>query len=242
MAKVSNLATRIYLDQYDLSGVLNSSQMEVEQELATVTAFADAGPRRVVGSYDLRHSDLGLFDPADGAYDEQIHALLGDDGDHHLCKLFGSHSEGGVAYETIVRPMSSPRSAERGGAVMLNFDTEGAAGHFRGIVLAHATSTGAEDRSGHNQGVTSSGTVYRAVFRVLSFAGTDLTLKVQDSDDDGSTDAYADVVGLTSGSLTDIGVVSAEVVAATKAWKRVAVSGTFTSALVLVTGGDVVGT
>lgn len=242
MAKVAAHGTRIYLDEFNLSGYLNSSEMSVEQEVPIVTTFADAGPRRVVGNYDYENSEMGYFDGVDDAFDEQVHALLGSTDDHNLTKCWGSASEGGIAYDQVVRLTSKPLEAEVGGAVLLKWDSSGGGGIVRGHVLANVTSTGAEQRAGVNQGAKASGSTYAVVFRVLSFDGTNITLKVQESSDNGSGDAYADVAGLTSGALTGIGVVRATTTAALEAWRRVDISGTFNSALVLVTAGVVVGT
>jgi len=242
VAKVGNTATRIYFDEFDLSGVLNASEQTVEQETQEVTCFSDSGPRRVVGNYDVAHSDLGLLEPADDGADEQIFTALGEAGDHYLTKLFGANAEGGVAYDSLVHISGEPRSAQKGGAVLLNFESRGSNGISRGLVLANAAVVATGQRTGRNQGATTSGQKYRVIFRVLAFNGTNITLKIQESQNDGSPDAYADVSGLTSGALTAIGVVEASTTAATEAWKRVDISGTFTSATILVTAGVVEGT
>ncbi len=242
MVKVANRLTRVYLDEFDFSGFLNSTDQNIDQELAVVTAFSDSGPRVVPGNYDVKHSDLGLFEPTDDGYDEQVHALLEDASDHFLTKLFGANAIGNVAYDSVVRLSGQPRSAAKAGAVLLNFDSGGAGGIVRGVVLGNKVTTGAESLAGQNQGATTSPTEYAVIFRVLAFTGTNITLKVQESSDDGGGDAYADIAGLTSGALTAIGVVRATTTATTEAWKRLNISGTFTSATILVTAGVVQGT
>lgn len=241
MAKISAHGTRVYLDQYDLSGYLNSSEQNVDQETPVVTCFSDTGPRRVVGNYDYSHNDLGFFDGTTLTYDAIVHALLENASDHYLTKLFGASAEGGIAYDSLVSLTRQPRSAAIGGAVLLNVESAGRNGMARGNVLANLTAVGAGNRAGVNQGVKASGPVYAVIFRVLAFTGTNITLKVQESSDDGAGDAYVDVAGLTSGALTAIGVVRATTTAALEAWRRVNISGTFTSALVLVTAGVVAG-
>lgn len=237
-----NPDSRIYFDEFDLSGVLNSTTLGIDQQTPVVTCISDAGPRRIVGNYDLNNSDLGFLEPTDDEYDEQLFAALNDgDTDHYLTKLFGAHTIGSVAYDAIVRVTSEPRSASIDGAILLNFDSGGANGIVRGLVLGNKTTTGAESLDGQNQGATGAGTLLSYLLRVLSFDGTDITLKIQESSDDGDTDAYADVTGLTQ-TFTDIGISRETTVAATEAWKRLDISGTFTSALILVTGGIVQGT
>lgn len=239
--KVPNVQTRIYLDEFSLSGELNSTEQNLEQELAKTEAFSNDGPRRIVGNYNVRHSELGLFEPTEDASDEQIFALLGDGADHYLTKLFGANAEGNVAFDSVVRITGQPRSAQGGGAVLLNFDSEGSEGLVRGVVLGNVTSSGAENRTGRNQGATSAPTVYAVTFRVIAFTGTDITLALEESSDDGGGDAYAAISGL-SNTFTAAGVARKTTAAATEAYKRLAITGTFSSAELLVTAGVVLGT
>lgn len=239
--KVPNVNTRIFWDEFDLSGSLNSSEQEINQETISVPVFNAVGPRRLVGNHDIRNADLGLFEPTEDDYDQQIMTAIGSAGDHYLTKLFGANAEGSVAYDSVVRVSGQPRSAQGGGAVLLNFDSVASESHVRGLVLGHVTSTGAEDRTGRNQGVTTAPQVYAVTFRVLSFTGTDITLTVEESSNDGGGDAYATIAGLTD-TFTAIGKSRKTTAATTEAWKRLAITGTFSSALVLVTAGAVVGT
>lgn len=237
MAKKPANAIRVYVDEFDFSGFLNSSSQDLTQETPVVTCFSDTGPRRVVGNYDFALKQMGFFDPADNSFDEQTFLLLADSDDHYIGIAYELAAENTIAYEFLVRNAAQPRSGATGGAVITGFDSGGSGGVSRSLVLASVTTTGAENRTGRNMGATSAGEVFQAVFRVLSFSGTDITLKIQESSDNGSGDAYADVAGLTSGALTAAGVVRTTTTAATEAWKRVNISGTYTSALVVVTAG-----
>lgn len=244
MAKVANTATRTYFDEFDLSGELNSFGIDFEQEVTKSEGFSDTGPRRVIGNYDHSGSFLGMFEPTSGAYDDNIFAAIGDSSDHYMAVAPGANAEGSIVYERTVRVSDEPRSAQTGGLVLLNFDDEGAAGHVRGIILGNSTETGAGTSTGINQGATTTTAEYQVVFRLITFTGTDITIKVQQSSDDGSGDAYADVSGLTSGSLAAAGVVRVSTTASTEAWKRLdfSTSGGFSSAVILVTAGLVTGT
>lgn len=243
MAKYAAKGTRIYLDNHDVSGFLNNSEQTLTQEVPIVTCFSDDGPRRVVNNYDVEHGDLGLFDGDASSIDEIIHALLGSSADHYLTKMWGVSAEGGIAYDSIVELMNKPESAQLAGAVMLNWNTRGSGGVSRGNVLMNATVTGAGNRSGVNQGAKLSGPAYRVIIRVLSLTGTNIVLKVQQSSDDGGGDAYADIAGLTSGTLTGPGLVVVQTTAALEAYRRINIStpGGFTNAIALVTAGVVAG-
>ncbi len=246
MAKVSNVGTRIYLDEFALSGFLNTFDLSIVQELAPSVCFSDVGPRRLVGNYDHKHGSNGFFDAATGGLDQLAFVDLNTDEDHYLGEYPGSDAEAGVGYESIVRLTEQPRSGGVGAAVLLNLSSEGSGegsgGLARATVLANATVVAAGNRTGRNMGATTLGQVFAVVFRVLAFTGTNITLKVQESSDNAGADPYADITGLTSGALTGVGVVRATTSAATEAWKRVNIAGTFTSATILVTAGVVAGT
>ena len=52
MAKYpANPNSRVYFDEFDLSGVLNSMSLSIDQATPVVTCLSDAGPRRIVGGY-----------------------------------------------------------------------------------------------------------------------------------------------------------------------------------------------
>lgn len=242
MPKLAAHGTRIYLDNFAAHGYLNSSEQNVMQELAKTDSFGDNGPRRVVGNYDYEDAEVGFFDGDDDLIDEVLHGLIGSAADHYLTKLWGASAEGGIAYDKAVMLEGKPLSAQLAGAVMLNLNTKGSNGMSRGHILGNVTVASAGNRSGVNQGAKASGALYRVIFRLLAFSGTNITLKLQESQNDGSPDAYADVSGLTSGALTATGIVVATTTAAMEAWRRLNIGGTFTSATVLVTGGVVAGT
>lgn len=244
MAKQAANSIRIYVDEFNFSGDLTSASMEVTPEIAKAEAFSTVGPARVMGSYDATQSHLGLFEPGTGAneYDEEVFAMLLDGADHYVGQFFAGTTAGNVAYEHVAKLSGNPRSAQRGDVVMAHFDTVGSGGTTRGIVLGAKTSTGTENLTGINQGTTTSPEQYTVVFRLIAFTGTNITMTIEQSSDNGGGDAYATISGVTSGSLTSPGVVQASTTATTEAWKRVALTGTYSSAEILVTGGTLAGT
>ena len=242
MSKLANIATRVYMDEFDISGDMNAFTLNINQVTPVVTAFSDTGPRRVVGDYDYDASYTGFLEPTTVLSDEQIFALLGSATDHFIASCPGANAEGSIVYEGTYRLTGEPRSADVGNVVMVSFDVAGSGGLVRGVILGNSTETGSGQSTGRNQGATVSPEEYQVVFRLLAFTGTDITMKVQESSNDGGGDPYADISGLTSGALTGIGVVRVSVTASTEAWKRLDFSGTFSSATILVTGGTVTGT
>lgn len=237
MTKVSAQQTRVYLDAFDLSGDLNSSALDLRNELANVTTFADSGPRRVEGNYDTSHQHTGFFDGAADGIDDTLFAALGSDSDHYLAQLFAGDAEGAVSYESVVRIERQPRVARVGEAVSLSFDAAGSNGTARAVVVRNGSITGVGAGTGRNLGATAAGQTLVATARVVGGAFTNLALDIQQSNDDGSTDPYANVNGLAF-TFSEPGVSRKTISAATEAWKRVRVTAfAGTSAQLLVTIG-----
>lgn len=240
MVKVASHPSRIWLDEYALSGYLTASELSVEQETVKVDTFSDAGPRRVVGNYDTKGSHMGLFDAAAGEFDQQAFSNFRTDEDHYLAQWFGGAAEGSVGFERIVRLKSTPRKAAVGQAVLLNIEEEGAGPIVRSTLLRSAAITGTGNGTGRNLGATTSGQIFQVVYRILAVSGTgSIVLQCHESSDDGGGDAYASISDLASGTLSAIGVTRKTTTAATEAYKRVTVAtfSGFTSVTVLVTAG-----
>lgn len=242
MAKLGNTLTRVYLDQFNLSGNLNSFTLNVNQETPICTTFADAGPRRAIGNYDTDQSHIGFFEGDQDDYDKIIDDLVESASDHYVVTCPGANAEGSVCYENTVRLTGKPIIGSSGDVVMLNWDVAGSGGLVRGVVLGNSIETIAGQSTGINQGTTTSPEEYQVVFRVMAFTGTSITMKIQESQNDGGADAYADISGLTSGAISAPGVVRVSATVTTEAWKRIDFSGTFSSATILVTAGLVAGT
>jgi hypothetical protein len=239
VAKQPANVVRAYLDEINISGKISAFGLDLSQETPVVTCLSDDGPRRVVGNYDHKASFSGFFDGDDDEFDEQAFVNFRTDEDHYLSTLFGT-SEGVLSYQDVCRLVSQPRSGAVGGAIMLNLEAEGSGVRTRGVVLRNATVTGTGNGTGRNMGATLSGTLLAVHFHLIALTGTDIALKLQESSDDGGGDAYADITGLASGTLTGAGVVRKTTTAATEAYKRVVISSPsgFTSATIVVTAGS----
>jgi hypothetical protein len=239
VAKLSAARTRCYLDEFDISGSINSVDLGLKQVIIPVPCFGDIGPKKIVGNYDHNFKFTGFGDFVNDAFDEQVAVNFRTDEDHYLSTVFGT-TEGSIGYDDLVRTMDEVRSGQVDGAQLLNLGGEGSGGRARATLLRVGSVT-AGNGTGRNTGISTSPAVFRVIFRLLSFTGTSITMKLQGSSDDGAGDAYADIAGLTSGALTAPGVVVVTTTATLEAWKRVVCSGTFSAASVVVTAGVVAG-
>jgi hypothetical protein len=232
---------RLYFDHIDLSGFANATEATIEQATPRAEAFSDEGPRRVVDTYDHSHSEMMFFDPAGTVpLDKRVFDLLGDEAQHVLLKAFAGLTLGNPAYDYPVMLKGDPLSAQLGGLQMLKFDSAGKDGVSRGVIL-HTGAITAGNQTGVNQGATSSGELYRVVFRLLAISTGSVTLKLQHSNDNGGGDPYADFGSLTTTSMNAAGTQIVSTTVATKAWKRVVATGSFTGAVALITAGRVAG-
>jgi hypothetical protein len=230
------------VDQYDLSGDLNTGSQQVTQPAIDTTCFA-GGPTMLVDYYQTKDDWNGFFARTVGAtvIDKILNDLIGDENDHYLLKLFAGNSEAAVAYEMIERLNANPLSGRVGGAVLVSSSFGGAGPCYRGTVLRSATVTGTGNGTGRNLGATLITDEFAVTFRVVGGTFTSIGLKVQGSSDDGGGDPYADIATLAH-TFTAPGVFRVSTKVATEAYKRMVVSSFVgTDALILVTAGVVKG-
>jgi hypothetical protein len=70
----------------------------------------------------------------------------------------------------------------------------------------------------------------RLYVHLLAFTGTSVTIKLQESNDIGGVDPWADITGATTGALTVAGATRIATVSGTKQFLRVVTTGTFSNA------------
>ncbi len=244
MAKASNVNTRVWADEFAISGYINTAEQSLKQELPVVTALSDTGPRRGKGNYDHTLSFAGFFDGADNAYDERAYVDLNTDEDHYFACCFGANAAGSVVYETIGRLSDQSRKAAVGEAILLDISVEGSGGLGRGVVLFNGTLSGDGNQTGQLQGVTTTPRQVVLTVRVISGSFTSFDAHVEESQQvDGNPDAFADVVGLAITGINAVGVYRDSVTVTTEAYKRLVISNWVgTSAVVVATLTEVAGT
>ena len=80
MAKKSALSANISVNSVALEDDITSFNLDVKQELVTVTALSDTGPRRLAGNYDYGLSLEGGADFAASQSDATLFGLIGSAG------------------------------------------------------------------------------------------------------------------------------------------------------------------
>lgn len=80
MAKKAARDANITVNSVSIEDDVNSFSLDVKQEVIDVTAFADAGPRRLTGNYDYGLSVEGAADFAASQSDATLYGMVGSSG------------------------------------------------------------------------------------------------------------------------------------------------------------------
>ena len=237
---VSGRKTRIYVDRWNWSGRTNTAAVNINQVMVPATTFESLGDEFIEGKYSGDMPINGFFDPTDDDYDEQMWSVIGDGQNHAIGVYYESAAAGTIGYEMQGVIESQERPIEVAGAVLLHATWKSDGAIVRSTVLANKLITGVGVVAGSNinVGATTTGQVFVALMRVLSFTGATMNVRIEQSSDNGVTDPYTAL--LTFAQTTGTEVQRLTTTAATEAWKRVnvtAVDAGFTSALILVVVG-----
>lgn len=202
MAKESGLGDQLFVVGYDISGDVGSvDRIGAPSGVLDVTPINASGHERIHSHIDGEITFQHFFNDADAAEHEALKAK-GSGGDRVVSYFHGSG----------IGEMAAAMLAKQ-----VNYDfTRGADGSLEGPsqCLANAkgldycdqltdgqrTDTEATDGDSLDGGAASSAGL-AAYLHVFDFDGTDVTLKVQESSDDGATDAFANVTG---GAFTQV--------------------------------------
>ncbi|MEU9792882.1 hypothetical protein AB0E27_20030 [Streptomyces sparsogenes] len=240
MAKQSGLGDNLYVAGYDLSGDISSiGNVGGGPAALDVTGIDKSAMERIGGIKDGRLQFASFFNKGTDRAHPRLSALpIGD----VVASYFRGITLGGPSANIVAK--------------QLNYDgTRGDSGEFTFSIDAQANGYGVEwgrsltagkrtDTTGTNGLSVDFGAGspplfdgnalfgLQAYLHVFAFTGTSLTVKLQQSSDNGGTDAWADVTGGTFTAAT--GVTSERIATSgsqtVKRYLRVVTTGTFTSA------------
>ncbi|GAA1749416.1 hypothetical protein [Nonomuraea bangladeshensis] len=232
MAKQSGLGDRLLVAGYDLSGDIGSiGRVGGGPAPLEVTGIDKEAPERIGGLRDGAIEWSAWFNPATGQAHERLSALptsdqvvtylrgagLGRPGAAMVGKQIGyDPSRGDDGSLTIsVQALANGYGLEWGTQVTDGVQTDSGATNGASLDLGESFTHGLQ-----------------AYMQVIGVTGTSVTVKLQESDDDGDVDEWADVAGGAFTAAT--GVTSQRIATATdqvvKRYLRVVTTGTFTSA------------
>lgn len=208
MAIPHSKSTRVYLDAYDISGKSSSMAPSAEVETADVTCLDDTARTFIPGNTNARISHNGFWEDGAAGLDA---ILAGYDAGARgiLTYCPAGVADGAFAYSNHQAIMTSkPITSRVGEAVALNSEWQVSGGLKRLLVVYEASPTASADGSGvsfGSAGVAGSG---EAVIHCTSVTGAGtIDVKLQQSSDNGDTDAWADISG---GAFTQLAAIGSE--------------------------------
>lgn len=211
MGKSTGLGANFYLTGYDLSGDVGALQrIAGGNSPLVVTGINKSAFERIGGKRDGGMDFMAYFNDATGQAHPRLGALPTTDVIATYCHgtTLGNPAASCVAKQVNYDPT-------RGEDGSFTFAVQTVANGYglewgKQVTAGKRTDTGATNGTGVDFGTGSTSFGLQAYLHVFAFSGTDVTIKLQESSDDGAGDAYADVTG---GAFTAVSGVTSERIA-----------------------------
>jgi hypothetical protein len=237
VAKTGGLGDAFFIAGYDMSGDIGSISLSGGPATLDVTGIDKSAHERIGGLRTGSMSWKAFFNPALAGTHDKLAALPTSD-------VICTYARG----TTLGNPSACQVSKQ------INYDgTRGDSGEFTFAVEAQCngfglewglqltagkrTDTTATNGTSVDFGTGSTAFGLQAYLHVFSFTGTSVTVKLQESSDNGAGDAFTDVTG--GGFTAATGVTSQRIATSAsqtvERYLRVVTTGTFSSAVFAVT-------
>jgi hypothetical protein len=234
VAKQSGLGDNFYFDGVDLSGDVGAVQtIRDAGALLDSTAIDKSAMERMVGLADSEISFNAFFNDAAAA----AHVTLRNPASTDIIATYARGTTlGNPGACHVAKQVNYDPSRGADGSLVFTIQTLGSNGDGlrwgRQITAGKRTDGSATNGASIDDAAASSfGLV--AYLHVFAFTGTSVTVKLQESSDDGSGDAFADVTG--GGFTAATGVTSERIATATnlsvERYLRCVTTGTFSNAV-----------
>lgn len=233
MTKTSGLGDNFYFNGVDLSGDINSfSTIDGGPATIDVTDITQSGMSRLGGQRDGNMEFVTYFDPAVGASHPTLGALVYTD---VACQYCRGTTLGNPGAALIAKQANYDGSRDSKGALTFKVKAQangyGLGWGIQGTAGKRTDTTGTNGTGIDLTATTSFG--LQAYLQVFAVTGTSVTVKLQESNDDAVSDAYADTTG--GGFTAATGITTQRIATANnqsvKRWLRVVTTGTFTNAV-----------
>ena len=233
MATRSGLGQQFYINNYDLSGDVSTiSTLATPREALDVTAINASAHERILGLADGNISFTTYFNDSAG----QEHAALSGlpTTDVQLSWLM-SGTRGDPAVSMVAKQIDYNGSRGTDGALTFEVtaNTTGTAPDWGNTLTAGSDTHSSAGATGSvdNGAATSNGLV--AYLNLVSIASGTVTVAVQGSSDNGSSDAFANVAAFTASDAGAKERITAS--GAVERYLRINTTGTFSNAVIVVT-------
>jgi len=243
MAKQSGLGDNFYIAGYDLSGDIASlSDIAGGPAILPNTGIDKSAMERMGGLRDGRMSFTSYFNPSANQEHSQFKALP-------VADVIMSYFRGTVlgTEAACLNAKQINYDGKRGDDGSFVFDVDGQGNAYglewgKQLTAGKRTDGAATNGTGVDFGAATAFGL-QAYLQVFAFTGTSVTVKLQESSDDGVGDPYADVVG---GAFTAATGITSQRIETTrsltvKRYLRVVTTGVFSNAVfaVMVAKNDV---
>jgi hypothetical protein len=201
MSKSTGLGDNLYVAGYNLSGDTGGiSRVGGGPGLLPVTGIDKSAMERLGGVRDGGLSFEEWFNPSASQEHPVLSALPTAD---VLLTYFRGTAIGNAAASVNAKQVNYDPTRGSDGSLTIAVD---AVANSYGVEMGRQLTAGVRADTGATNGTGYDGggaTAFglQAYLQVFAFTGTDVTVKLQESSDDGSADAYADVTG---GGFTEI--------------------------------------
>jgi len=237
MAKTSGLGDRLFVAGVDVSGDIGSlASISGGNAPIDLTAIDKSGYERLGGQRDGGLDFVAYFNPSAGQAHTTFSTLPTVD---QLVSYYRGATLGDAAASLVGKQLNYDGSRNEDGS--LTFKIQAQANGFGlewGTQLTAGKRTDSAATNGTGVDFTASSAFgLQAYLQAFTFAGTSVTIKLQESNDNGGADPYADVTGgaftlITTAPTTErIATASNQTV---KRWLRVVTTGTFSNAVFAV--------
>lgn len=237
MGKQSGLGDNLYIAGFDLSGDIGSlKRIGGGPELLEVTGINKSAFERIGGKRDGSLEYTSWFNPAVGAAHDVLSNLPATDVITTYCR---GTTLGNAAACIVGKQLNY--DGTRGDDGALSFDVEEPGSGYalewgRLLTAGKRTDGAAANGTGVDFGTGSTAFGLQAYLHVFAFTGTSVTVKIQESSDNGVGDAFADVAGGAFTAAT--GVTSQRIATASgltvERYLRAVTTGTFSNAVFAV--------
>lgn len=197
MAKKTGIPCHLYVSGYDLSTDIREFTVRSPLALHDGTDITLSAMARLAGLRDGGMAVTAFFDPAANRSHARFKTLPA--GDQLMTTTLGTEALGSDAFNVWSKQLNYDGTRDAAGMLTFASDfTSNAYGLENGLLLTPGTRTDTGATTGTSVDLaTASPGAFGAQFhlQVLSFVGTDATIKIQESSDNAVGDAFADVVG-----------------------------------------------
>lgn len=237
MSKQSGLGDALYIAGYDLSGDIGAVNSIAGGPAALeVTGIDKLAPERIGGLRDGHIDYTAFFNTAVGRAHARLSPLPTSD---VIISYFRGTTLGGASANLVAKQLNHDGTrADDGAFTFAGSNVGNGYGLEWGTSMTAGKRTDSTATNGTSVDFGTGSTTFglQAYLHVFAFTGTSVTVKLQESSDNGVGDAFADVVG--GGFTAATGVTSQRIatssVQTVERYLRVVTTGTFSNAVFAV--------